>query len=147
MPRRHDSCEDEKLEFVVVLTGSQEVPPAQTPALGAGELVLSRRENKLCFRFYFENLTSPVIPGFVHFHRAPAGQNGPVVKDLAQFVKFAPNRRSGRARGVWSKHDPTQPLTNDLVQALKAGELYINIHTEAYPGGEVRGQVVRLNKH
>ena len=151
MARDHQrKCKDSKktIEFVTVLTGSQQNPPVTTTGLGAGTLELSSDRRKLRFKFYFKNLTSPVQepgPGvdYAHFHLAPAGSNGPVVHPLSQDIRLSVNRLSGEAKGVWSSKDE-EPLTRELVQALKRGDIYINIHTATYPNGEIRGQVVRL---
>lgn len=138
----------EKIHFCVVLTGSQEVPPVQTTGLGSGTATLSANRKKLCFKIKFHGLTSPLVellpPSFAHFHLGAAGENGPVVKDISEFFKLSPDRQSGCAKGVWSKWDQTQPLTKDLVEALKLGHIYVNLHTVAWPSGELRGQLVSL---
>ena len=150
MPQKDRKHCKKPIKFVAVLTGSQQVPPVSTTGIGAGELELSSDRRKLSFKFYFKNLTSPVQepgPGidYAHFHLAPAGENGPVVHGLSQDIKLAPDNLSGVGKGVWSSKDE-EPLTPELVDALKRGDIYINIHTAAHPGGEVRGQVVRLLK-
>jgi len=48
---------------------------------------------------------------------------------------------SGSVGGLWTTADATQPLTRSLVDSLIAKKAYINFHTAANPGGEVRGQV------
>ena len=69
-----------------------------------------------------------------HFHNAGRGKNGAVVRDLA----FTGNN----AAGVWKSTDSTQALTNDLVVELLAGQIYVNVHSANFPGGELRGQVL-----
>ena len=49
----------------------------------------------------------------------------------------------GTATETWRATDP-EALTPGLVDALLAGNLYVNVHTSAHPGGEIRGQIVRL---
>ncbi len=75
-----------------------------------------------------DNLTA------AHFHKAPAGINGSVVRALTTDFK------GNTAAGVWRWNDP-QPLTAELVKDLLAGNLYVNVHTAMNPTGEVRGQV------
>jgi len=48
---------------------------------------------------------------------------------------------SGSVSGLWTSTDVTQPLTRALADSLIAGKTYINFHTSANPGGEMRGQV------
>lgn len=86
---------------------------------------------------------------FAHIHLAPAGQNGPVVVFLFDKpVDVIPTTgvvHGILAEGVITAADLRGPLAgkplSDLVAALEAGNAYTNIHTDAYPGGEVRGQV------
>ena len=70
-----------------------------------------------------------------HFHNAPIGANGGVVRDLG--ADFSGNTASG----IWTSMD-AQPLTDALLKELLSGNLYVNVHTAANPGGEIRGQVV-----
>jgi hypothetical protein len=64
-----------------------------------------------------------------HIHIAPAGKNGPVI---VPFVKTA--------EGVWSPQ-PGAKLTAEQLKAYQAGELYVNVHTAANKGGEIRAQL------
>jgi hypothetical protein len=74
-----------------------------------------------------------------HLHVAAAGLNGPVVIDLmpagqSDFISdFVPSNLTGNG-GITT--------WDQFLSALKAGNLYINIHTEANPAGYIRGQVV-----
>jgi hypothetical protein len=69
-----------------------------------------------------------------NFHLGPICQNGPIVHTIP--ISFA----NGSAVGVWSSAD-AQPLTPQLVQELKRGNIYVNVHTAQFPNGEIRGQV------
>jgi hypothetical protein len=57
------------------------------------------------------------------------GQNGPVITPLI---------RTGE--NVWSVQ-PGVKLTDAYYEAFKAGHLYVNVHSDAYKGGEIRGQL------
>jgi hypothetical protein len=61
-----------------------------------------------------------------HLHQAPSGTNGAVICNL------------GPAE---SPIQATCDLTPDLLAALRQGNVYVNVHSAAYPGGEVRGQL------
>ncbi len=108
----------------VALAGAQEVPPVSTSASASGtiavaaDLAISGSIN-----------TTGVEGTMAHIHRAPAGQNGPVVVPM---VKTADN--------VWSIPAGAK-LTEAQYQDLKDGNLYINVHSAAHKGGEIRGQL------
>lgn len=79
-----------------------------------------------------------------HIHIGAAGVAGPVAIDLH------PTTGSGPARGVvaegsFTAADLTGPLTgmtlSDLYALFASGEAYVNLHTTAYPSGEIRGQI------
>jgi len=120
--------------FFAVLSGSNEVPPVATNAGGGGMFVLNAAQTELSFNIRIRGLSGPLTAA--HFHNAPSGVNGGVVRTLTtNFVGEV-------ASGVWSSSDATQPLTPALVAELLAGNIYVNVHTSANPGGEIRGQVL-----
>jgi len=116
--------------YVVPIDGSQEAPPRETPGLGTASVVLA--EEGLRFRLTASGLTGAVSG--IHFHEAPAGVPGPVVRNLA--AEF--NGRT--ADGVWRPSD-SQEFDDDSLDALLAGNTYVNLHTAQYPAGEIRGQI------
>lgn len=121
------------------LNGAQEVPPVNTTGSGQGNVTVSTNRQYVDYNIVVTDLVAPVTAA--HFHRAPRGQAGPVVKDINfELDENVDNRYI--LRGRWSRQDTTQPLTNELINDLAAGRLYVNVHTTQYPDGEVRGQVV-----
>lgn len=114
--------------YRVTLGGNQEVPPNNTTASGQAELRFDSASSTLSWRINYSGLTGPATGAHIH-GPASAGQNAGVV------VPF-PNP------GV-------QPIQGQVVisaqQAadLAAGRWYVNIHSARYPGGEIRGQIVR----
>ena len=79
-----------------------------------------------------------------HIHSGAEGVVGPVVVDL--HATTTTGRSSGVvAEGTIRASDLTGTLTGmtlwDLVRLLRSGDAYVNLHTTAYPGGEIRGQV------
>jgi subtilisin family serine protease len=82
---------------------------------------------------YAISFTSPIVLSMAHFHRAAAGVNGPVVIPIAVGdTTFGPGDPL-----IGSAAVPAVDLP-----ALLKGDLYVNFHTVAFPGGEIRGQVV-----
>ncbi|GAB2952628.1 hypothetical protein GCM10027048_17260 [Hymenobacter coalescens] len=114
-------------EYSATLSGGQEVPPVITSATGLGTFNLSQDQTKLKFRIVFSGLSGPAT--LAHFHTGAVGVAGPVIVDLAPF-------RTGNL--IEGEITPTAAF----LTALTAGQIYVNIHTAANPGGEIRGQVL-----
>ncbi len=125
-----------ELGFSATLDSTQEVPSPSgaSTARGTGAFTLNAARNELAYHITVTGLTGNINAG--HFHNAPAGVAGGVVRALS----FDGNSASG----VWKNTD-AQPLTDSLVTQLLLGRLYVNIHTSANPAGEIRGQVLLTN--
>jgi hypothetical protein len=107
------------------LSGDQEVPPVTTTATGISTVKIAADGSVT------GSITTTGLDGtMAHIHIAPMGKNGPVI---VPFVKTAD--------GVWSPQ-PGAKLTPDQLKAYQAGELYLNVHTAANKGGEIRAQLM-----
>ena len=107
------------------LTGAQQVPPVSSSASGRSTIsVASDRSVSGAV------IVTGMEPTAAHIHQGAQGMNGPVVVPLA---RTAPMTFSVPA---------DIKLTDAQYVALKEGKLYINVHSAAYPGGEVRMQMV-----
>ncbi len=108
------------------LSGASEVPAVATAANGTLDANLNKQTNVLSWTVTYSGLSGAATGG--HFHGpAMTGQNAGVV------VPFAGSLASP-IRG-------TATLTAAQVADLVAGRWYVNLHTAAHPGGEIRGQV------
>ncbi|MEZ5964572.1 MAG: CHRD domain-containing protein [Planctomycetota bacterium] len=109
-------------DFRAVLSGANEVPPVVTNAFGSGCLTVNPDATVT-----YEVSTSGLVGTAGHIHRAPIGLNGSVI------VPFAggPTVFSGT-----SSAQTAAALTD-----ARSGLWYVNVHTAANPGGEIRGQV------
>jgi hypothetical protein len=127
--------------FVAEADGAQEVPAVETSAQGTAVFVLSDDGESLGYRVWVTGLEDV---RFAHIHLAPEGANGPVVAFLRRDRVDGPVRGK-YAEGVITAADLLGPLAgqsiSDLVAAIDAGNTYINIHTDAFPAGELRGQI------
>lgn len=125
--------------FSARLSGSQEVPPVATSGTGIAHFKLSEDGNALYYTLIVENLQDVL---FAHIHVAPRGQNGPIVLPLSGARAGAVN--GVLASGTVTAADLTGPLAGktlgDLVVEMQQDRTYTNVHTRAYPGGEIRGQ-------
>jgi hypothetical protein len=109
----------------VSLTGAQEIPPVTTSASGSGDITIMA-DHTVSGRITTVGIVSTVA----HFHQAPApGQNGPVILPL----KKTDDNTYVVPEGA--------KLTDAQYASYKAGNLYINVHSAAHPGGEIRGQL------
>jgi CHRD domain-containing protein len=107
----------------VELTGAQEVPPIQGSASGSGSITIND-DGSVSGSVTAKGFT----PTAAHIHEGKAGTNGKVI---VPFTK----------EGDTFSAPPGAKLTPDQVKAFKAGDLYVNIHSAAHPGGEVRAQL------
>lgn len=106
------------------LTGAQEVPPVSTSASGRSTIAVASDRS-----VSGSVIVSGMEPTAAHIHQGAMGMNGPVVVPLA---KTSPTTFSVPA-GI--------KLTDAQYDALKDGKMYINVHSAAHPGGEIRLQM------
>ena len=111
-------------EIKVTLSGSQEVPPVTTSATGVATVTVNDD-----MTVSVTVTTTGIAATAAHVHMAPAGQNGGVI---VPFTKTGDN--------TWSSA-PGAKLTEAQYAAFKAGNTYVNVHSAANPGGEIRGQI------
>jgi CHRD domain len=127
-------------KFIIKLTGSQEVAPVQTNAVGAAEIsAFSVAEDSLSYTINVANITG-VTAG--HTHLGTKEENRPIV---FTFFKYDSPRNNVSETGSITADMLEGPMKgkplSDLALAGANGTLYINIHTEKNPNGEIRGQV------
>ncbi len=125
----------EDIHKAAYLNGGQEVPSVSTTGTGSARMTLNGVGTELSYEIHVRDLEGSVTA--MHFHNAAAGANGGVVKTIVTGVSAGDTTIAG----VWTSGD-TEPLTSALVDELLAGNIYINVHTDAVPSGEIRGQVV-----
>lgn len=121
--------------FSATLTAEQEAGDVVTDGSGMATVTLRSNGTDLFFEITTSGLTGPVRAA--HFHSAPAGEEGEIVLVLDPFIIVAED--DVQILGTIQMSDIT---VDDPLQELLAGTLYINLHTDAFPGGEIRGQVV-----
>jgi hypothetical protein len=112
----------------VSLDGSQEVPSVSTDGTGSAAMTFNSSSNELTWSISFSGLSGPAT--MAHFHGpALGGSNAGVLVNI------------GEISGLDSPMNGSAVLTAEQATALVDGKMYINIHTAANGGGEIRGQV------
>lgn len=118
------------------LQGSQEVPAVTTGANGTFNATAGANSVSWAATIYGSGFTAG------HIHSGAAGTNGPVVAFLFGPDTTGQNQLS--LSGTITEAHLVGPMAGkwaDFSRALAAGQLYVNFHTAANPGGEVRAQI------
>ena len=111
-------------DIAVSLTGDQEVPAVTTAAKGTGKISVADDKSVT------GSIKTTGITGVAaHIHEAPAGQNG---KPIITLEKKGDNE--------WVVPAGSK-LTDAQVESLKAGNLYVNVHSAEHKSGEIRTQL------
>lgn len=151
--------DDDQFEFEAELSGEQEVPAVDTDT--EGEVDIDFKDDLSKARFKLEVEDGRLVTQ-AHLHCGRAGENGPVVVFLFDFVPDGVDVDGRLARGTLRNADITEvgancvtptnrnfpgigrPVNNiaALFFAMRDGLIYANVHTIASPGGEVRGQLL-----
>jgi hypothetical protein len=109
------------------LNAASEVPPNASPATGTADIDFDPATKKLSWKVTYTGLTGPAT--MAHFH-------GPA----------EPGKNAGVAVPITPASSPSEggaTLTDAQAADLVAGKYYINVHTDANKGGEIRGQVTK----
>lgn len=129
--------------FKAKLSGDQEVPPVATDTTGKFKLQLDQTETQAEFTL---SVSDGARIRQAHLHCGALGVNGPIVVFLA-----GDNAAGYDVDGKWisnatvtdtSISNPACGATlSALAAAMRAGEVYVNVHSVASPGGVIRGQL------
>jgi hypothetical protein len=124
------------------LTGDEEVPPVKTKASGLATFDLNEAGTELGFVLSVADIMNI---RFAHIHVGDVGTNGPIIFNLATspdaFVK-------GVATGTLTASSlmPAGGIStfDEALEAIYSGRCYANVHTQAHPDGEIRGQIAPI---
>ena len=105
------------------IDGAQNVPPNMVPGNGTGTFVLNADQTEVTYHIEYSGLVGNESDA--HIHNATPRDNGPIVLQLP----------------TGSPKDGAWQIPSDLVIELLEGRLYVNIHTDAYVQGELRGNI------
>lgn len=111
-------------DIEVMLSGAQEVPAVETKATGQGTITIND-DMTVSGSVKTSDLDSTVA----HIHEGAKGKNGPPIITLEK-----------EGNDEW-KVPAGAKLTEAQYKSYKAGNLYVNIHSDAHKGGEIRDQL------
>ena len=114
--------------YAATLSAAQEVPPGNTGGTGMAEIQLDTSTNVLSWKVTYSGLTGPATAAHIHGPAGPGANAGVVIP----FPGANANPIVGQAT-----------ITAAQRGDLAAGLWYVNVHTAAHPGGEIRGQLRR----
>lgn len=144
---KQSASKKDKMNFTTHLSGDNGVPARDTNATGQVIVEVNKDESSIHFKLIVANVQTNITGS--HFHMGPAGANAGVVVNLLNVSDVPPNTNAP-VNGVLAEGTITasnllgalanKPLSN-LISAIRAGNIYINVHTTTYPGGEIRGQL------
>jgi hypothetical protein len=118
----------EEVKMKADLTGAQEVPPVQSQGKGNAEVNFDTASKRLSWTVTYSGLSGPATAAHFHGPGEP-GKNAGVAVPI-------PNQTNSPVTG-------SATLTDAQAADLVAGRYYVNVHTAANPGGEIRGQVTK----
>jgi CHRD domain len=115
----------EVLTFKAVLDGKSQSPPVETKATGTADIKIDTEAKTITWTIKSADLSGAA--NAAHFHGpAAVGANADPEIDISKMIDTG-----------------TSPITEAQIADVQAGMVYLNIHTEKFPNGEIRGQVVK----
>lgn len=137
-----------KYPWTASLSGQNEVPLVESDSDGTADFKLA--ENGTVG--YRVNVSGIFNASAAHIHQGKTGENGDIVAGLL----YTPtNKDKETAYGMIFRGNITEtglkgPLQGksiqDLVTAMDAVQIYVNVHTSGHPDGEIRGQIINEEK-
>ena len=112
-----------------VLDAASEVPANTSTGKGMAELTLNDATKEISWKITYEGLTDKAVAAHIH-GPAAAGANAGVVTSLGPMGAPIASPLEGKAT-----------LTDAQIADILAGNTYVNVHTVANKGGEIRGQI------
>ena len=117
------AAQAEMMTFKTDLTGAAQVPPVDSTATGTVELTVDTEAKTVAWVVTTEGLSGEPTASHIHGPADATAAAGPVIDTLATMEGSA-------------------PITDAQIAELQSGMYYYNVHTEKFPDGEIRGQLM-----
>jgi hypothetical protein len=114
--------------YQATLSSSQEVPPNASAGTGTADVRYNSNNQMLSWSVTYSGLTGPATAGHIHGPAGPGANAGVLIP----FTNVGGGTITGEAK-----------ITPEQLAQLTSGQWYVNLHTAANPGGEIRGQLRR----
>jgi hypothetical protein len=128
-----------RVTYVANLSGANESPRVMTAATGAATLV--RTGHTLTYTVTASGFTTPLTVG--HIQIGAAGVIGPVIVAFTLLGQSGTVATGSIDLSVLVTQGNITISGDSLVTLFENGNAYVNLHTAAFPGGEIRGQIVK----
>lgn len=143
------------VSFTTVLSGANENPANASPGTGNALVVFNDTAHTMFISIDFSGLLSPTTASHIHCCAAPPA-NAPVATQTPRFVGFPTGATAGHYENTFdltatssfnasfvTAHGGTAASAEEaLIAGAVAGQAYLNIHSDRFPGGEIRGFLV-----
>jgi hypothetical protein len=139
------AAQAQTIRLSAVLSGANEIPGVVSGSFGTAEVTWDVASQTMSWIIDVFNMPSGT--NNAHFHVGGPGVSGPVVVNITFPAQISNDYRltgSATAANLVARPDQGIRSWQDLEQSLLGGQLYINIHSNLNPGGEIRGKVLRL---
>jgi hypothetical protein len=132
-----DDDEDDVEAFTATLSGANEVPAVRTTT-GTGLATFELSGTTVSYTLEVESIENVTM---AHIHSGAAAPHGPVRVFLFNGPITTVVGRRALSSGSFTEADLTGISFADLLNEMRAGTAYVNVHTTQFPTGEIRGQV------
>ena len=132
------------IRFTAQLSGDKEVPPVLTGAFGEAVVTLDLGTQTVTWNVTVFNMPSGTTAS--HFHVGGPAHAGPIVVNFTVPPQISNDYSFSGSANALSNARPDQGIRSweDFIQSLLGGQIYINVHSNVNPGGEIRGPVIRV---
>jgi len=144
--------------FADALAGINEVPANASPGTGFAQVTFDTSAHTMRVEVNFTGLLGTTTASHVHISTGPIGTNGPVVTQTPSFTGFPLGVSAGSYDHVFdltlaSTYNASFVTANGgsvaaseaaLLAGLLAGKAYLNVHSNLFPGGEIRGNLAAV---
>ena len=135
-------AQDSRQTLRAVLSGGSEAPTAvNTGAYGIATITLDRAAGEITWVIDVFNYPTGLTAS--HIHVGSPGTAGPIIIDFAPTAigVSGPFRLAGSTRAFTARPERGIRSMEEAMVAIASGNAYVNVHSQANPGGEIRGQL------
>jgi hypothetical protein len=146
------------IHFTVSLSGANENPANASPGTGSATVDIDTVAKLMTLDVTFSGLLGPTTASHIHCCAPTPADNAPVATQTPSFIGFPLGVTSGTFTNTFdmslassyraafiTDHGGTPEAAFDyLLAGMLAGEAYLNIHTQTFPGGEIRGTLIQV---